>query len=59
LIMGTYNLLDQVRANHASSSDPDLAQGVAFDDLEDGGMLAGHVGGMLWCWRGVVLRCSR
>jgi NADPH-dependent 2,4-dienoyl-CoA reductase/sulfur reductase-like enzyme/nitrite reductase/ring-hydroxylating ferredoxin subunit len=43
--MGTYNLLDQVRANHASPSDPDLAQGVAFDDLEDGGMLSGHVGG--------------
>jgi NADPH-dependent 2,4-dienoyl-CoA reductase/sulfur reductase-like enzyme/nitrite reductase/ring-hydroxylating ferredoxin subunit len=42
--MGTYNLLDQVRAKPASSSDPDLAQGVAFDDLEDGGLLAGHVG---------------
>ncbi|AWM89094.1 pyridine nucleotide-disulfide oxidoreductase [Microvirga sp. 17 mud 1-3] len=34
-----------MKAKPASSSNPDLAQGVAFDDLEDGGMLAGHAGG--------------
>ncbi len=42
--MGTYSLIDQGKAKPASSSNPDLAQGVAFDDLEDGGLLAGHVG---------------
>jgi hypothetical protein len=31
-IMGTYNLLDRMRTKPASSSDPDLAHGVAFDD---------------------------
>ncbi|WP_262269279.1 FAD-dependent oxidoreductase [Microvirga yunnanensis] len=43
--MGTYSVVDQVKTKPASSSNPDLAQGVAFNDLEDGGMLAGHVGG--------------
>jgi NADPH-dependent 2,4-dienoyl-CoA reductase/sulfur reductase-like enzyme/nitrite reductase/ring-hydroxylating ferredoxin subunit len=43
--MVTYNLLDPVRAEHANRRDPDLAEGVAFDDLAEGGMLAGHVGG--------------
>ena len=31
-------------AEPGKPSDPDFSQGVSFDDLTDGGMLAGHVG---------------
>lgn len=32
-------------SDSAQLTGPDLRQGIAFDDLQDGGMLAGHAGG--------------